>query len=103
MSVSAILCSIAGRREDNHCNIPQFPDLSLDWDRSHPQAWPRRTRGLDWWPPDSQNMFSQRAPDGLQIPVVTCEDTPDLTEAEDDTLDLGLENLCLAVTEQALE
>ena len=45
-------------------------------------------------------MLSQAATEGLKI-LVTCEDPADPTE--DDQLDVGLENLCLAVTEQALD
>ena len=78
----------------------QFPDLSLDSDRSYPQSLARRNRGLDWWPAESQNMFSPGATDGLKI-FVSCEDTAD--PPEDDQLDVGLESLCLAVTEQALD
>ena len=46
-------------------------------------------------------MLSHSATEGLKI-LVTCEDTADMADAQDDQLDLGLENLCLAVTEQAL-
>ena len=46
-------------------------------------------------------MLSQSAAEGLQI-LVTCEDTG-TADADDDQLDVGLENLCLAVTEQALD
>ena len=55
---------------------------------------------MNWWPNDSQNMLGHSANDGLKI-FVTCEDTPD--PQDDDLLDVGLENLCLAVTEQALD
>jgi len=77
----------------------KFPDLSLDSDRSYPQSWARRYRGLDWQPNESPHMLSQSATQGLQI-LLTCEGED---SAEDDQLDVGLENLCLAVTEQALE
>ena len=47
-------------------------------------------------------MFSQAATDGLKI-LVTCEGEDTADPADDDQLDVGLENLCLAVTEQALD
>ena len=69
--------------------------------RSYPQSWAWRNRGLDCWPHGQNNLLSHSATEGLKI-LVTCEDTADMADAQDDQLDLGLENLCLAVTEQAL-
>jgi len=80
----------------------KFPDLSLDSDRSQPQSWARRHRGLDWRPAESENLFSRGVSDGLKI-LVTCEGEDTADQAEDDQLDVGLESLCLAVTEQALD
>ena len=60
---------------------------------------------MDWWPSDSNNLFGHTANDGLKI-FVSCEDSGTGGAAEppdDDQVDVGLENLCLAVTEQALD
>ena len=64
--------------------------------------------GSQDWHCESNNMFSQQASDPMKI-FATCEQSADNEAgiaadiAAEEELSAGLENLCKAVTEQALE